>query len=210
MEVTIELAHVELLFTAQPPVDLVEVTLDHLRSGNLLELGGRGPVVPRDVARGLALAVPADHLDVLPAKLAAQFVEIERDGEPGAVAHEQAVVAIVDVSSRSGNEDAALVLQALAFPVIAVPDELAVGQPSGQHQQHRGEQRLKEHEAGALRSVGFDDAQGEESPTGRIGRGRASHDGARPENGKIAGDAATFSRTCLLYTSPSPRDRTRS
>jgi len=109
-----------------------------------------------------------DHLDVFPAEFAAQFVEKERDGEPGTVAHEQAVVAVVDVAPRPGDQHAALVLQALALPVIAVLDDLAVGEPSSQHQQHRRDQRLKKQKPGVLRSIGFDDAHGE---------GRSADDG---------------------------------
>ena len=160
LEVSVQFAQIDLFVAAQQAVDLVQVALDHLGAGNLLELSGRRPVAPGDVTLRLALAITADDFDVFGAEFAAQLVEIKRDGKPRTIAHEQAAVTVVDVAARSGHQDAALVLEALAFTVGARPEELPVGKAGRENQHHPADQEMKKQEARALRLVGFNDAQG--------------------------------------------------
>ena len=191
----IEIADNDLVVPSEQPVDLIKITLDDLDPGDLLELAGRRAVAPGDVARRLALAVAADDLDVLGAKFPAQLVEIERHGESRPIADQQVAVAVVDVAARSGHEHPALVLEALAFLIVARVEQLPVGQAGRQHEQHRADQQLEKEESRALRLVGFDDAHGEKRLAG-WNRPGASGSGWSRRDGRQGGmDSSRFRRS---------------
>ena len=57
----------------------------------------------------------------------------------------------------AGDEDAALVLDLLAFDVLVGAQELAEGQAGHEHEQHRPEDRVEEQETRVVAFSGFDD-----------------------------------------------------
>ncbi len=153
-EVLVEVVGLEFFVTAEDAVHLVEVALDDGEAGDALHLvdGGQGLVV--------GLAVGFADLDVFGAEILAQLVEVERDGEARAVAHEHAAGAVIDGAARAGHEDAALVLFFLGFVVAVVAEELAVGEAAAEREQDGRDEKIKEEDAGVVALVGFDQPAG--------------------------------------------------
>jgi AAA ATPase containing von Willebrand factor type A (vWA) domain len=173
-----EIDAVDLLVSAEDGVDLIKVALDDGGAGDLLHLGGRGQVF---VA---GLAVVAADADVFAAELGAEFVEVEHDGETGAVADEEAALAIEDVAARTGDEDAALVLDAFALVVEVGLDELLVSETAGEGEEEAGEDEVEEDDARIVAAVSFDEAAG---ALGEIGFDRGNGSG---HAGKASAEAA--------------------
>src|SRR5690606_25052626 len=108
----------------------------------------------------VGIPVVVADAQVFAAEFGAKFVEVEGDGEAGAVADEQAAFAIIDVAARPGDEDAALVLDLGAFVVVVGPQQLLIGEAAGEDQQEPGEDEVEKDDPRIKAAMGFDEAAG--------------------------------------------------
>jgi hypothetical protein len=83
----------------------------------------------------------ADY-DVFAPEFSAELVEIEHGRETWAIADEEAPFAIKDISSRTGNEDPALALEAFSFARFVDLEELLIGHASREHSEHECDQEI--------------------------------------------------------------------
>jgi hypothetical protein len=107
---------------------------------------GGGDIHVAGVAKGAA------DVEVFGAELEAELVEVDDGGEAGAIAHEEAPLAVEDVATGAGDEDTALVLDFLLFAVDIGAEELAVGEAAGEHEQGERDEKVEQEDArvGAL------------------------------------------------------------
>ena len=111
--------------------------MNDANAGQSPKLVGGGDIF---VVDGAVIFADADKLS---AEFSAKFIEVEHDGEARAVADEELAVAVIDVATGTGDEDATLVLRTLALGVEFSVEELLVREATGENDQQSGDDEIK-------------------------------------------------------------------
>jgi hypothetical protein len=133
----VEADRVDFEVAADDSVNLFKVGLNDADAGQSPELVGGGDIF---VLGGTVIFADADKLS---AEFGAKFVEVEDNGEARAVADEELAVAVIDVATGTGDEDATLVLRTLALGVEFSVEELLVREATGENDQQSGDDEIK-------------------------------------------------------------------